>query len=107
MNKVVATMLNKKDLQAIAGLINQSVTQSENRMKAYIDEQVSGSEKRIMTYIESNVEKKIQLLAEGHRIIIDKFPDVNEQEQLKSRVKVLERVTTDLREELDELKKAQ
>ncbi len=100
-------MLDEKDLQAIAGLINQSVSQSENRMKAYMDEQISGSGNRMKAYIESNVEKKIQLLAEGHRIILNRLPDADEQEQLKSRVKVLERVVTDLRVELDELKKAQ
>lgn len=80
-------MLDEKDLQAIAGLINQS----ENRMK---------------TYIESNVEKKIQLLAEGHRQILSQLPNVDEQEQMKSRIKVLERIVTDMRVEIDELKQA-
>jgi hypothetical protein len=87
-SKAVTEMLDEKDLQAIAALINQS-------------------ENRVMTYIESNVEKKIQLLAEGHKIILDRLPDVDEQGQLKSRVRVLERVVTDLRVELDDLKKAQ
>lgn len=80
-------MLDEKDLQAIAQLINQS----ENRMKAYI---------------ESNVEKNIQTLAEGHRAILDKLPEAEEQAQLKSRVRVLERVVIDLRKEVEDLKKA-
>jgi hypothetical protein len=90
--KAVTEVLDEKDLQAIAELMNQSICQSENRMKAYI---------------ESNVEKQIQLLAEGHKMILDRLPDVEEQEQIKSRVKVLERIVTDLRVEVDELKKAQ
>ncbi len=69
-------LLDEKDLQAIADLIGQF----KNRMK---------------TYIESNVEKKIQLLAEGHSNILEHLPDVDEQAQLKSRVRVLERVVTD------------
>jgi len=99
-------MLDKEDLQAIAGLVEQSAGQSENRMKSYMNESVNRSENRILTYIESNVEKKIQLLAEGHQILLDRLPSVDEQEQLKSRVKVLERVVVDLRTELDELEKA-
>ncbi len=85
-------MLDEKDLQSIANLIHSAV---------------SGSENRLMTYIESSVEKKIQLLAEGHETIIDRLPNADEQEQLRSRVRVLERVVVDLRKELDELKKAQ
>lgn len=57
--------------------------------------------------IDSKVTHDIQLLAEGHQTILDRLPDADEQEQLKSRVKVLERVVIDLRTELDELKKAQ
>ena len=55
----------------------------------------------------NNVEKEIKTLAEGHKTILDRLPIADEQEQLKSRVKVLERVVIDLRSELDELKKAQ
>lgn len=81
-------MLEEKDLQAIASLINQS----ENRLK---------------TYIEVKIEKDIHTLAEGHMSILERLPAVEEQEALKSRVKVLERVVLDLRHEVDELKKAQ
>ena len=129
-------LLDKKDLQAIAELMNQSISQSETRMKTYTESLVNQSENRMKTfteslvnqsenrmntyteslvnqsenrmkaYIESNVEKKIQLLAEGHNNILARLPDVDEQAQLKSRVRVLERVVTDMRVELDELKKA-
>ena len=99
-------LLDEKDLQAIAELIGQS----ESRMKTYTESTVESaivrSENRMKTYIESNVEKKIQLLAEGHNCILERLPDVDEQAQLKSRVRVLERVVTDMRVELDELKKA-
>ena len=90
--------------------IGSAIGESENRMKDYIGTSIGPaigeSENRMKDYIESNVEKKIQLLAEGHNCILERLPDVDEQAQLKSRVRVLERVVTDMRVELDELKKA-
>ncbi|MCI6027555.1 MAG: hypothetical protein MRZ28_09670 [Oscillospiraceae bacterium] len=130
-------MLDEKDLQAISHLLQSAVSESEERMSSRIESAVSASEKRmsariesaasasekrmsaridtaisesenrLMTYIESSVEKKLQLLAEGHETILNHLPDVDEQAQLKSRVRVLERVVIDLRKELDELKTAQ
>ena len=83
------------------------IEESEKRMSSRIDTAISESENRLMTYIESSVENKLQLLAEGHETILNHLPDVDEQAQLKSRVRVLERVVIDLRKELDELKSAQ
>ena len=126
-------MLDEKDLQAISRLLQSAVSESEERMSSrieesekrmssriesavsaseermssHIDTAISESENRLMTYIESSVEKKLQLLAEGHETILNHLPDVDEQAQLKSRVRVLERVVIDLRKELDELKSAQ
>ena len=84
-------MLDEKDLQAIAEFINRSVQESENRTKAYM---------------ESHLEKNINLLAEGHAQILERLPEAEEQAQLKSRVRVLERVVIDLRNEIETLKKA-
>lgn len=115
-------MLDEKDLQAISRLLQSAVSESEERMSSHIDTAIAESEKRmssridtaisesenrLMTYIESSVEKKLQLLAEGHETILNHLPDVDEQAQLKSRVRVLERVVIDLRKELDDLKAAQ
>lgn len=125
-------MLDEKDLQAISRLLQSAVSESEERMSARIEESekrmstriesavsasekrmssridtaISESENRLMAYIESSVEKKLQLLAEGHETILNHLPDVDEQAQLKSRVRVLERVVIDLRKELDDLKAA-
>lgn len=56
--------LTKEDLQAIASLISQS-------------------ENRIMTYIESHVEKEIQQIADGHKMLYEKvdreFKEINEE----------------------------
>lgn len=56
--------LTKEDLQAIASLISQS-------------------ENRIMTYIESHVEKEIQQIADGHKMLYEKvdreFKEIHEE----------------------------
>ena len=64
--------LTKEDLQAIASLISQS-------------------ENRIMSYIESHVEKDIQQIADGHKMLYEK----------------MDREFKELHEELDELKGTQ
>ena len=64
--------LTKEDLQAIASLISQS-------------------ENRIMAYIESHVEKDIQQIADGHKMLYEK----------------MDREFKELHEELDELKGTQ
>ena len=64
--------LTKEDLQAIASLISQS-------------------ENRIMSYIESHVEKDIQQIADGHKMLYEK----------------MDREFKELYEELDELKGTQ
>ena len=64
--------LTKEDLQAIASLISQS-------------------ENRIMSYIESHVEKDIQQIADGHKMLYEK----------------MDREFKELHEELDELKRTQ
>ena len=64
--------LTKEDLQAIASLISQS-------------------ENRIMSYIESHVEKDIQQIAAGHKMLYEK----------------MDREFKELHEELDELKGTQ
>ena len=64
--------LTKEDLQAIASLISQS-------------------ENRIMSDIESHVEKDIQQIADGHKMLYEK----------------MDREFKELHEELDELKGTQ
>ena len=64
--------LTKEDLQAIASLISQS-------------------ENRIMSYIESHVEKDIQQIADGHKMLYEK----------------MDREFKELHGELDELKGTQ
>jgi hypothetical protein len=89
-------MLDEKDLQAIAQLMDVKLREQKEEILTEFN-----------AVIEDKVSHEIKVIAEGHKTILDRLPIADEQEQLKSRVKVLERVVIDLRSELDELKKAQ
>ncbi|MFR1109666.1 MAG: hypothetical protein ACLSDO_00745 [Anaerotruncus colihominis] len=59
------------------------------------------------TVIEDKVSKEIRLIAEQHSDIVARLPYVEEQAEIKSRVRVLERVVSNLGAEIDKLKKAE
>ena len=59
------------------------------------------------TVIEDKVSKEIRLIAEQHSDIVASLPYVEEQAEIKSRVRVLERVVSNLGAEIDKLKKAE
>ena len=59
------------------------------------------------TVIEDKVSKEIRLIAEQHSDIVARLPYVEEQAEVKSRVRVLERVVSNLGAEIDKLKKAE
>ena len=72
-------MLTKEDLQAIA---------------AIMDEKMTASEQRILTYIENKVERDIKIIAEGHSLLNEKLDLILERtiaaEELEPRVSALE-----------------
>ena len=59
------------------------------------------------TVIDDKVSKEIRLIAEQHSDIVARLPYVEEQAEIKSRVRVLERVVSNLGAEIDKLKKAE
>lgn len=93
-------MLEQSDLLAIAQLMDEKL---DNRLESHENRIIN----QVNAIIETKVVPQIQLIAEQHGDIIARLPDVEEQEALKSRVRVLEHVVTDLRVEMDRLKKAQ
>lgn len=103
----VKKMLDQNDLQAIAQMMDQKLQTITQTM----DEKLKATKDEIMldfnTVIENKVSKEIRLIAEQHGDIVARLPDVEEQAEIKSRVRILERVVVDLRTEIDKLKKAQ
>ena len=76
-----------------------------------IDEKLEKQSQRLLqdfnTVIEDKVSHEIKIIAEGHMDIIRRLPEINELEEQKSRVRVLERITQELSKTINELKKAQ
>lgn len=93
-------MDEKMLLEAIGKMMDEKLKESSQTLKKEIVNEVN-------VLLEAGVEKQIKIIAEGHKDILDRLPEAEEQAQLKSRVRVLERVVIDLRNELEALKKAQ
>ena len=87
--------------------IDKRLEEQNRQIDKKLDEQSQRLLNEFNVVIEDKVSHEIRLIAEGHMNILERLPDVDKQEQLKSRVKVLEQVVLDMRIELDELKKAQ
>ncbi len=85
-------MLDKEDLQAIAQLIDQRISESENRMKVLIDQEVT---------------PKFNLLAENQAIMMEKLEKLDEMEIMDTRLTALEAMVKKLNREVQQLKKAQ
>lgn len=85
-------MLDEKDLQAIAQLMDQKISTSESRM---------------MTMMESYFDPKFNLLAEEIKLIREKLPPLETVKDLESRVDTLETVARLHSQEIAKLKKAQ
>ncbi|MBQ7693446.1 MAG: hypothetical protein IJT29_07535 [Oscillospiraceae bacterium] len=85
-------MLDSNDIQIITELLRQNREDTRNDM---------------MTIIESEVNPKLQLLAEGHEALLEKFNRMEKQDELTDRVVILEEAVKKLNKELNAIKKAQ
>lgn len=57
-------MLDEKDLQAIAALLDSKIKESESRMIGAMDSKIKESESRMIVMMESYFDPKFNLLAE-------------------------------------------
>lgn len=86
-------MLTQEDLQAIAGLINTAVANSEIR---------------IMSYIESHVEKEIHQIADGHKSLSERVERIeNKVDHISDRLDEIEGELAAQEYVITRLKKAQ
>ena len=76
-----------------------------------IDEKLEKQSKRLLDQfnivLEDKVSHEIRMIAEGHMNILERLPEVNTVEDLKSRIRVLERIVKEHSKTIDELRKAQ
>ncbi|GAA6395341.1 hypothetical protein I4100191B2_28230 [Clostridiales bacterium] len=108
-------MLEEKDLQAIAQLMDSRIGESEKRMAELMDQRLAQqkqeildeSTQRMKILLDTEVTPKFNLLAENQKIMLDKLAPKSELEELRSEVSVLKLAIRSINQEIAELKKAQ
>ena len=85
-------MLDANDIQFITELLKK------NRQETHED---------MMAIIESEINPKLQLLAEGHEMLLEKINRLEKRDELTGRVVILEEAVKRLNKDVDALKKAQ
>ena len=88
-------MLEEKDLQAIAQLMDQKLEP--------IQEDISG----LKTQFDVEVRHRFDLLAEGQSAILEKLERLDDMEVMDTRITALEAMVKKLNREMEKLKKAQ
>ena len=89
-------MLDEKDLQMIQEMLDRSVEQTVGR-----------TESRLVVYIESAVMPKFDLLADGHKLLLDTMAPKSRVEELEDEVSFMKQVIKAMSRDIAELKKAQ
>ena len=89
-------MLEEKDLQAIAQMMDMKLTQQKQDIMHDV---------RVL--LDTEVTTRFNLLAEGQKDILDALTPKSEIEQLRSEVDVLKLAFRTLSQDIAELKKAQ
>ena len=115
-------MLDERDLQSIANLMDEKIGVSESRMTASMDEKITASESRIMASMDGKIntatsqmialmeayfEPKFSLLADEMKLIQEKLVPAEAVTTIEDRVDVLEAVARRHSQDTEMLKKAQ
>ena len=104
-------MLEEKDLQAIAQLMDTKMDAMESRMDAKMDAKLAEAKQDIMkgvsVLMEQEFRPQFNLLAEGQQIILEKLEPLEDLEVLETRVSALEAMVKKITRELARLKTVQ
>ena len=107
-------MLDANDIQIITKLLEQSRNETHAELEKFKSEMRAELEKnRIATrndmraIIESEINPKLQLLAEGHEVLLERINRLEKQDELTGRVVILEEAVKKLNKEVSAIKKAQ
>lgn len=90
------------------GDMETKLTGVESHMSAMENKLTSVEDRtgRVEVLLEHDIPKQINLLAEGHKTILECLPEADELDGIRSRVCTLERVVTDHTSEISALKRA-
>ena len=119
-------MLEEKDLQAIAQIMDSRIGESEKRMAETLDQKLAQQKREIMgetkellsqpkreirrevgVLIENEVPPRFNLLAEGQEDILRRMPNEDDMDIIDGRLTTLEASVKKLNREVAQLKKAQ
>ena len=119
-------MLEEKDLQAIAQIMDSRIGESEKRMANMMDQKLAQQKREIMgetkellsqqkreimqevgVLIENEVTPRFNLLAEGQEDILRRMPDEDDMDSVDERLSTPEAMVKKLNREVAQLKKAQ
>lgn len=100
-------MLDEKDLQAIAEIMDSKIGASEKRMAQLMAQQRRDIMQDVKTLLDTEVQTKFNLLAEGQQAIMDAITPKSEVEELRNEVSVLKLAIHTINQEISDLKKAQ
>lgn len=115
-------MLDEKDLQAIAQLMDSRIGESEKRMvqlmgamEERIDQKLAQQKGEILDeathrmkiLIDAEVTPKFNLLAENQQIMMEKLERLDDLDVMDTRITALEAMVKKLNREMEKLKRAQ
>ena len=104
-------MLEEKDLQAIAQLMEKQkqdiMSETKDLLAQQKQEILDESTRRMKLLLDTEVTTRFNLLAEGQQAIMDSITPKSEIEELRNEVSVLKLAIRTMNQDIAELKKAQ
>ena len=100
-------MLEEKDLQAIAQLMDQKLAEQDKRLDQKLAEQRKDIMQSAAALLDAEFTPKFNLLAENQQIIMEKLEPLEDLPVLEARVSALETMVKKLNRQVNQLKKAQ
>lgn len=108
-------MLEEKDLQAIAQLMDSRIGESEKRMAELMDQRLAQqkqeildeSTQRMKILLDTEITPKFNLLAENQSIMMEKLERLDDIEVMDTRITALEAMVKKLNRDVEKLKRAQ
>lgn len=101
------SMLDEKDLQAIAQLMEKQKQDIMSETKGLLEQQKQDIMHDVKVLLDTEVTTRFNLLAEGQQVIMDAITPKSEIEELRNEVSVLKLAIRTMNQEIAELKKAQ
>lgn len=101
------SMLDEKDLQAIAEMMKGMESRIDQKLEKQKQEILDESTRRMKLLLDTEVTTRFNLLAEGQQAIMDAITPKSEIEELRNEVSVLKLAIRTMNQEIAELKKAQ